>query len=63
MTTIEIRRDRAPYPAMLRALELIEQSGFPRHENVAEAAVVLSAAIRQLSFASAEVQEICGVPE
>lgn len=62
MAVVEIRADRAPHPAMLRALELIEEAGFPRHEKVHEAVETLRTALRQLEYASPDVRRACGGP-
>lgn len=42
-----VAADLAPEPAMARAVELIEEAGYPRHEKVVEAVRVLRDALRQ----------------
>jgi hypothetical protein len=60
--SVEIRADRAPYPVMVKTLSLIEEAGFPMHEKVHEAAMLLRSALNQLNYASEEVRRACGGP-
>jgi hypothetical protein len=62
MTSVKIDTKYAPYPAMLEALRLIEESGFPRHEKIVDAAAVLRIAMKQLEYASPDVRQACGGP-